>query len=66
MFLNEFFKYRETFCVGCLTKVNNDMKLILAGGVNSTSDSAVSFASNSSMCLPGFVKVIKMVEEDEQ
>ena len=64
MFLNEFFKYRETFCVGCLTKVNNDMKLILAGGVNS--DSAVSFASNSPRCLPGFVKVIKMVEEDEQ
>ncbi len=52
--------------LGTETQVNNDMKLILAGGVNSTSDSAVSFASNSPMCLPGFVKVIKMVEEDEQ
>ena len=50
--------------IGTEVQVNNDMSLALAGGLNGSSTSAVSSASNAgTMCLPGGAKIIKMVEQ---
>ena len=50
--------------LGTEVQMNNNMSLVLAGGLNGNSTSAVSSASNEgTMCLPGGAKVIKMVEQ---